>query len=149
MVLFRRFRFHHPLSTWHYCILHFPPFFPSFFTFHSSRVHREESVLLHLVAFRILHACSVVFMIMRFPLRVLAIGGVEAGSGKGGRHVSVFFAFVCFSSSSGCSAVISVWRNFKEYLRAQAGRLEKSMRSNVRLWQQALWSMEWNTRYGT
>jgi hypothetical protein len=31
-----------------------------------------------------------------------------------------------------CSAVISVWRNFKEYRRAQAGRLEKSMRSIVR-----------------
>lgn len=47
-------------------------------------------MLLHRVAFRILYACSVVFMIMRFPLRVVAIGGVEAGSGKGGRHVSVF-----------------------------------------------------------
>jgi len=51
-----------------------------------------ESVSLHLVAFRISHTCSVVFMIMRFPLRVVAIGGVEVGSGKGGRHVSVFFA---------------------------------------------------------
>jgi hypothetical protein len=38
-----------------------------FFRFYLSRVHREESALLHRVAFRILHACSVVFMIMRFP----------------------------------------------------------------------------------
>jgi len=106
-------------------------------------------VLLHRVAFRILHACSVVFMIMRFPLRVLAIGGVEAGSGKGGRHVSVFLRGLFSPHHPACSAVISVWRNFKEYRRAQAGRLEKSMRSNVRLWQQALWGMEWNTRYGT
>jgi hypothetical protein len=106
-------------------------------------------VLLHRIAFRILHACSVVFMIMRFPLRVLAIGGVEVGSGKGERHVSVFFALSVSLHHPACSAVISVWRNFKEYRRAQAGRLEKSMRSNVRLWQQAHWSMEWNTRYGT
>jgi hypothetical protein len=40
-------------------------------------------------------------MIMRFPLRVVAIGGVEAGSGKDGKHVSVFFAWSVFSSSSG------------------------------------------------
>lgn len=83
---------HHLPSSWHHCIRHLL----SFFRFDSSRVHRQESVLLHRVAFRILHACSVVFMIMRFPLRVLAIGGVEAGSGKGGRHVSVFFCVVCF-----------------------------------------------------
>ena len=70
-------------------------------------------MLLHRVAFRILHACSVVFMIMRFPLRVLAIGGVEAGSGKGGRHVSVFFALSVSPHHPACSAVISVWRNLK------------------------------------
>jgi len=72
-----------------------------FFRFHLSRVHRRESVLQHRVAFRISHTYSVVFMIMRFPLRVVAIGGVEAGSGKDGKHVSVFFAWSVFSSSSG------------------------------------------------
>ena len=103
-------------------------------------------MLLHRVAFRISYACSVVFMIMRFPLRVLAIGGVEAGSGKGGRHAWCSLRGLFSPHQLACSAVISVRRNFKEYRRAQAGRLEKSMRSNVRLWQQALWSMEWNTR---
>lgn len=32
-----------------------------------------------------------------------------------------------FSIRPACYAVISVWRNFKEYRRAQAERLEKSM----------------------
>jgi len=41
-----------------------------------------------------LHCCSVVFMIMRFPLRVVAIGGVEAGSGKEGWHALVFHVVV-------------------------------------------------------
>jgi hypothetical protein len=88
-------------------------------------------VLLHRVAFRILHACSVVFMIMRFPLRVLAIGGVEAGSGKGGRHVSVFFYVVCFHFITRRVLLsFPVGVILKEYRRAQAGRLEKSLRSN-------------------
>jgi len=91
-----------------------------------------ESVLLHRVAFRISHTCSVVFMIMRFPLRVVAIGGVEAGSGNGGRHVRCslrgLFLFIIRRVLQSFPSGVT----FKEYRRAQAGRLEKSMRSNVR-----------------
>jgi predicted membrane protein len=48
-------------------------------------------------AFRISHTCSVVFMIMRFPLCVVAIMGVEAGCRRRGRHVLVLSCgLVCF-----------------------------------------------------
>jgi hypothetical protein len=60
-----------------------------------------------------LHCCSVVFMIMRFPLRVVAIGGVEAGSGKEGWHALVFVLLTGIHFRHivlACSAVISVWR---------------------------------------
>ncbi|KUJ09833.1 uncharacterized protein LY89DRAFT_278174 [Mollisia scopiformis] len=49
-----------------------------------------------------LHCCSVVFMIMRFPLRVVAIGGVEAGSGKGGMACSGVFR-------------VAVWSHFRRH----------------------------------
>jgi hypothetical protein len=105
-------------------------------------------VLLHRVASRISHTCSVVFMIMRFPLRVLAIGGVEAGSGKGGRHAWCSLRGLFSPHQLACSAVISVRRNFKEYRRAQAGRLEKSMRSNDVRFAAASTLRAWNGIHG-
>jgi hypothetical protein len=106
--------------------------------------------LLHRVAFRILYACSVVFMIMRFPLRVVAIGGVEAGSGKGGRHVSVFFAWsgslhhrrVLLSFPSGVTLKIIGERKL-------AGLKNRCDRMYDLRQQAALWSMQGNTRFST
>jgi hypothetical protein len=75
-----------------------------------SRVHQEEYVgvaasgcISHFTS------CSVVFMIMRFPLRVVAIGGVEAGSGKGGWHVMVFLRDLNFLHHLACSSVVYVF----------------------------------------
>jgi hypothetical protein len=75
-----------------------------------SRVHQEEYVgvaasgcISHFTS------CSVVFMIMRFPLRVVAIGGVEAGSGKGGWHVLVFLRDLNLLLHLACSSVVSVF----------------------------------------
>ena len=63
-------------------------------------IGRSRLVFLHPVAFRISHTSSVVFAIMIFPQRVVAIAGVEVGSGKGGWHVLVLLCGL-FSSSSG------------------------------------------------
>jgi hypothetical protein len=52
-----------------------------FFSFFFSKgfIGRSLPVSLHRVAFHISHTGSVVFTIMRFPLCVVAIMGVEAG----------------------------------------------------------------------
>jgi hypothetical protein len=88
--------------------MHVSPFFVSFIGF----IRRSRLVLTHRVAFRISHTCSVVFAIMVFPQSVVAIAGVEVGSGKGGWHVLVLLCGL-FLLHPACSAVISVWSNLK------------------------------------
>jgi hypothetical protein len=102
-------------------------------------------------------------MIMRFPLRVVAIGGVEVGSGKG--RVGMLW---CYSSGLFWSLLLSIdhsWRacvfcchyrssasNLKEYLERKLASLIKKNHGAVDCTIAAVAlsgaSLEWNTRQG-